>query len=187
MPDKRTTLKSYFQTGDRPTEAEFAELIDAALVREDSGAIIIPVNCRLGIGTTPDSGVLLDVNGAANISDKLSVAEAEVKGPVKYSGYSGEAPGLILYGKTDQLEPEAGVDGFRIRHDLGFFGGSEDALVFEKTDSNHEVPDGGIAFVNTGSDEEQKLAMSIRGNGNVGIGTDDPKATLDVRGSLVLD
>ena len=33
----RTTLKNYFQTGDRPSQAQYADLIDSVFVFEDQG------------------------------------------------------------------------------------------------------------------------------------------------------
>ena len=40
MTATRTTLKTYFETGDRPTAAQFAELIDALLNLNDDVALL---------------------------------------------------------------------------------------------------------------------------------------------------
>lgn len=109
---------------------------------------------NIGIGTTDPQG-------------KLDIA-----GPIRYSGLS---TGTILFGYTEESGTPTG-DGFRIRYNSDFFGAYLDALIFEKTDGNDPNPDGGIAFVNTGSDGVEELAMAIRGNGNIGIGTATPAA-----------
>ena len=44
MSNSRNTLKSYFQTGDRPTEQQFAELIDKAVNVEDDKASVAEAN-----------------------------------------------------------------------------------------------------------------------------------------------
>ena len=72
-------------------------------------------------------------------------------------------------------------DGFRVYYENSFFGSGQDAMVVEKTDGNQANPDGGIAFVNTGNDGDRNTAMSIRGDGNVGIGTVSPSSRLSVR------
>jgi len=74
-------------------------------------------------------------------------------------------------------------DGFRFRYNTNFFGKNYDAMVFEKTDGNAKNPDGGIAFVNRGSDGIQEAAMVIRGYGKVGIGTKEPNSYLHVQSS----
>lgn len=75
-------------------------------------------------------------------------------------------------------------DGFRIRSDNDFFGSNLDALVFEKTDGNDANPDGGMAFVNTGSDGIEEAALVVRGYGYVGVGTSTPAYLLDVNGQM---
>lgn len=135
---KRDTLKSYFQTGYHPTEAQFAELLDAVLVIEDDSTI--------------------EVSGRMRIERPIGFPNS----------------GTIIYSGVDELDLPGGDNNFRIRHDDDFFGGTQDALVIEKTDVSHLIPEGGIAFTNTGSDGVERLSMAIRGEGNVGIGTSTP-------------
>jgi len=75
-------------------------------------------------------------------------------------------------------------DGAVIRYESALFGGTLDGLVIEKTDGNGSYPDGGIMFANKGIDGVRVPALSIRGTGNVGIGTTDPSVKLDVNGTL---
>jgi len=62
--------------------------------------------------------------------------------------------------------------------------GPNDFLVIEKTDGDDIDPDGGILFINRGSDNVPEIAMAIRGDGQVGIGTSNPAFTLDVNGAI---
>ncbi len=54
---KRETLKSYFQKGDRPTEANFAELIDFALITEPDG-VVEAAGASVGLPATVGGEVL---------------------------------------------------------------------------------------------------------------------------------
>ena len=76
------------------------------------------------------------------------------------------------------------ADAFRVRYDYNFFGANQDALVIEQRDLNHPNPDGGIAFVNTGDDGVVETALVIKGNSNVGIGTNNPSEKLEVAGTV---
>ena len=80
-----------------------------------------------------------------------------------------------------------GDDAFRIKYDPDFLGtGTEDYLVIEKTDGNAADPDGGIAFVNTGNDDQAQTSMIIKGDGNIGIGkTNNLEAKLSIKGENV--
>lgn len=119
---------------------------------------------KVGIGTeTPLS--LLDVAGAIH--------------------QSATAPTTILFHHTNESgTPDK--DGFRLRYDQDFFGDTDDALIVEKTDGNQPDPDGGMAFVNTGSDGVVETAMVIKGDGNIGIGTENPSTLLDVAGTVAM-
>ena len=56
MPSSATTLKSYFETGDKPTAAQFAELIDGNLNLNDGGTVTgnVTLNGRL-TRTSPET------------------------------------------------------------------------------------------------------------------------------------
>jgi hypothetical protein len=100
--------------------------------------------------------------------------------PAPYAQYARAAGSM--FAQTNASGVPSG-DGFRLRFDNNFFGAGADALVVEKTDVNNAAPDGGIAFVNTGSGGATNAAMAIRGNGRVGIGESNPAYPLTVRGN----
>ena len=134
-----------------------AALTDGVLIVSDS----------VGIGTNDPgsgwgSGAKLNINGSIFQSDS-------------------NISTTILYHRSNESgNPSGTSDGFRIRFNNDFFAANYDALVIEKTDSNQVIPDGGIAFVNTGSNGVKNTAMVIRGSGNVGIGTNSPLEDLHV-------
>lgn len=122
--------------------------------------------------------------------------------PILRLGDANGGPALIveedrdahLYGTTFLQTPDQQPflrhaqtgDGFEATYDNNFFGSNVDALVITKTDGNGQVPDGGIAFVNRSVDSGTvftSTAMAIRGNGRVGIGTENPATTLQVNGT----
>ncbi|MBA7482289.1 hypothetical protein ES707_17775 [subsurface metagenome] len=134
----------------------------------------------LNIMSNVGIGGNVDIGGNVGIGTTSPTSKLDVSGAIKYSG---SFTGTILYGNVNPIGTPT-TDGFRVRQDGGFFGGTGDALVIEKTDGNANSPDGGIAFVNTGQDGIEDTAMVIRGNGNVGIGTTSPGAKLEVAGNL---
>ena len=105
----------------------------------------------------------------------------EVGGGIKISGSNSMTHLFFNTGPTGI--PTIG-DGFRIRTEEGYFGSTNDALIFEKTDFNNPNPDGGIVFANTGNDGVVEAALVIRGDtNNVGIGVTNPGAILDIKAS----
>ena len=129
----------------------------------------------------PTIRMVVDENGKVGIGTATPQAKLEVAGAIKVPN-----SGTLIFGKTNETGTPTLDDGFRIRYDGSFFGQYGDALIFEKTDYNSDAPDGGIAFVNTGSSGETSTAMVIRGDGNVGIGTSEPEGKLDVKGFFYL-
>ncbi len=120
---------------------------------------LIRASGGVGIGTnSPDAGSLLDVAGAIHISGGVSET--------------------MLFKNTNASGTPNG-DGVRLRYDSSFNGG--DYFIIEKTDGNGTNPDGGIAFVNTGSDGVVQTALLIKGNGRIGIGTGSPVATMHIK------
>jgi hypothetical protein len=137
--------------------------------------IINSGNNRLDFVTT--SAALTINGGNVGIGTTAPTAKLDINGTIKVPA------GTNTVIKSDANDSgTSSSDGFRIRQDGGFFGTNTDALVIEKTDGNQTNPDGGIAFVNTGSTGVSVTALTIRGTGNVGIGTTSPTARLMVAG-----
>ena len=78
-------------------------------------------------------------------------------------------------------------DSFRIDYQDDYFGRYLDALIVEKTDTNGDYPDGGIAFVNTNKNNTKKDALVIRGTGNIGVNNKNPSEKLHVSGNILTD
>jgi hypothetical protein len=131
---------------------------------------------------TDDAGSTLDASDGSPTGVVSVDADGRVlvSGPIRTAG-----SGTLLYCATNDVGNPSG-DGLRLRLDPSFFVGSAEAFVFEKTDSS-AAPDGGIAFVNTGSDGIVDTAMVIRGDGRIGIGLNAPTAKLHIGGTAGTD
>ncbi|MEO9852351.1 MAG: hypothetical protein ABJE80_13190 [Reichenbachiella sp.] len=81
----RSTLKKYFETGDRPTEDHFRQLIDSFVNKIDDGITVSDSN-NVGIGTNDPTAKLevkgeIKSTGAMSVGTKLTVhGEMEVIG-----------------------------------------------------------------------------------------------------------
>lgn len=83
----RTTLKSYFETGDKPTESQFADLIDSSLNLVDdanikTSSLIIPSAEVLQLFTTPK--ILVPDPGVGKVIIPLSITFFMVFNSVPY-------------------------------------------------------------------------------------------------------
>ncbi|MEM6700406.1 MAG: hypothetical protein AAF599_18525, partial [Bacteroidota bacterium] len=105
-------------------------------------------------------------------------------GTIKISNAIEASGGTMLFDATNQSGTPS-FDGFRLRLQNDYFNANEEAYIFEKTDGNGNTPDGAIVFANTGSDGVVEESLVIRGDGDIGIGTVDPKARLDVEGEIL--
>jgi hypothetical protein len=63
-------------------------------------------------------------------------------------------------------EGNATADGFRIGYWFGYINPNNDWLMFEKTDANDIVPDGGIGFVMSNKSGWNKTVLELQGGGN---------------------
>lgn len=118
-------------------------------------------NGNVGIGTATPSERLEINNGGLQINQDFGI------------GFQGEQP----------FDANVTTDAFKIYRDENLFGVNRDGFIIEKTDVNNVDPDGGIAFIMKGSDNIRETAMSIRGTGNVGIGTITPNSLLHIKGT----
>jgi hypothetical protein len=133
---------------------------------------------NIGIGANSPNSKLTIENGTLNLNTTSNFGGDY---PTLNSNYSnvlaiggiGAESGLKIYKQNSGNSPT-------------FLGGANyiDAYVFEMTDDNEVNPDGGILFGATGNDNVFDKIMTIRGNGNVGIGTVNPKNLLDVNGTI---
>ncbi len=116
-----------------------------------------------------------------------------------YGGVQNNKPAQIQFNlDTGGLNNSGSDDGARIKYSTvdsqgGFYDASNlDFLVFEKLDSNNDNnPDGGILFTNSAlgatGDKAEKIAMAIRGDGKIGIGTVAPKVDLHINHNATND
>ena len=149
----------------------FGSMTDDMVFSTSTGDFMTGSNWKERMRITKDGNVGI---GTANPEAKL-----DVDGAIKLPGPPNSGQTLLIYNDPGDATD---IDGFRILFNEDFFGRHNDALVFEKTDSNQSIPDSGdsgIAFVNTGLAGE-KTALVIKGDGNVGIGTTEPDAKLHV-------
>ncbi len=112
----------------------------------------------VGIGTTTPSEKLELNNGGIQINQSFGI------------GFNGAIPtgGSVT------------SDRAKFYYDNNLFGTNQDGLVFEKTDGNANDPDGGFLFTMKGQDNIREGVMSIRGNGNVGLGILAPTQKLHI-------
>ncbi len=130
-----------------------------------------------------------DVTQLKNGNKVASLVETDGNFYVTNNGESNiVAKGFVVSTSNNILRrgnvPWTGVspkDGYRIKYSTNITGEANDFLVFEKLDGNSFNPDGGIAFTNTGNDGVEEIALAIRGQGNIGIGTATPTEKLHIK------
>ncbi|MFT6500412.1 MAG: hypothetical protein ACJASQ_000521 [Crocinitomicaceae bacterium] len=161
----RQKLKTFFETGDRPTEKEFINFIDSMIIQEEDEIWVDPDDQlkKVGIGTkTPEEK--LDIDGNLQLSGSIN----------------GKRTGGELSIFSDRA-----------------LGG---AYVELKSASEGSTNAGGITFVAQGNGtkngfnfvhhnqplDKWDLSLRINGEGDVGIGTANPEAKLDLRGDFQL-
>jgi len=102
---------------------------------------------------------------------------------------------IMLGGGETAVNPVPAGNGFRIVYKPAAIGANQDALIFEKTDNDSTLPDGGILFANIAGQNgtvdgttyvagDRIPVLYIKGNNRVGISTTDPAWKLDVNGNI---
>ena len=203
-PDKRTRdiLKEYFETGDRPKEIEFSRLIDSGINQKDDG--LYAENGNIGIGTANPLHKL-QVEGDAKITtnaivnEKLGVqtdapmVELQVGNGIKKVGLGSVYDATMGWGTS-----YIGFNAVRIPNSPS----SKNWFIASDTANNggaaiYSNVGGDLYFATVPSDsgngirpdklltDEQILdarRVTIKRNGNVGIGEIEPQNKLEIKG-----
>lgn len=99
----RTTLKTYFNTGDTPTETQFSDLIDSAYNPTDDGAVL-PIATTTTLGGVIADGATITVGVDGTIS-AVTGGSGDVTGPA-----SATAENVAVFdGITGKIIKDSGV------------------------------------------------------------------------------
>ena len=149
--EDRSTLKSYFNTGDIPTEAQFANLIDSFLNFADDAepldALDIGVTVQaysniLAATTAAFTTALLDkLNGIEALADVTDATNVDAAGAVMNSDYNQSHSVLVQQNSSGSPE----IVNFNNNSILGKAGGDIDALTAAEVRSIINVEDGATA------------------------------------------
>ena len=200
----RLDLKTYFETGDRPTEEEFAQLIDSNLNQKDDD--IHAKDRKIGIGTD-DPNAKLDVNGEVIIRDNTEIKKSLLIGTdsgmdniqvgkhinkvvvgSSYGADTGWSAGYIGFNTKYRVIPGSSIKAWLFSTD-GFNNGG--ALIRSTVGGNlnfYTVPRSAVAEdakkdrLLADNDLNKQQRMQISGNGNVGIGVGNAVANLEIGG-----
>ena len=158
----RNKLKFYLETGKRPTEEEFAEVVQSGINQIDDG--LHAVDEKIGIGTDqPDEK--LDIDGKVKVREDLLVKGHVIGDKADKNGnddtlYLANYSAIGLHGKNKPNE--AG----NITLSANKANGASGKTVFNR-------------FIGPG--QGHAPSMLIDGDGKVGIGTTNPQNTLHVQ------
>lgn len=160
----RDKLKTYFETGDRPTEDEFSQLIDSGINQEDDQVYVkdrATLNPKLGLGVE-EPNEKLHVNGSIQVEDNI-------KGKDSRTGY--------LRISSAQNDDQDGSCMYMMRSDDG--GSNSGGITFVAAGDGVK---NGFEFTHKNQLSGQfEQSVRISGNGDVGIGTNTPNAKLVVQ------
>ena len=142
----------------------------------DTDALVINASQNVGIGIT-NPGVKLEVNGSAKFKSTGDVALHLVAD----TDNDGEGDNALLL---------LSQDGANINMKLGGVGNAGDIYTGSLENANYIISEsipagtqGILQFVNNVGSGSLTAKMTILGNGNVGIGTNDPKSLLEIKGT----
>ena len=166
----RIRLKTYFETGDRPTEGEFIEFIDSIIV-QNADHIWVDADSdakNVGIGTEfPQKK--LHVNGNTQLD-----GDTHVKGLITVGG--------DIYGDKSTQDDDKDLLIVRNGGEIQFFGKRYPGrqgdlfLIGDKSDNGS----GKIVFSQLLGPGAWRNNMAIDTHGNVGIGTENPQDALQI-------
>jgi hypothetical protein len=194
----REKLETYFETGDRPTEEEFSELITSGINQKDDEIFVDDTDKsdpKIGIGTDqPQEKLHVDGNIRTS-GDSLIDGSMYINGNIHGDSHN--------WGILDINASKRGKEGGAYMHLIGSHR--------NESNGNPLSNQGGISFVgagkgilngfnfvhynqerdpdsplfnagNVGNSKIWDLSMRITGEGKVGIGQNAPRAKLQVRG-----
>lgn len=149
--EDRSTLKSYFNTGDIPTEAQFANLIDsflnlaedtAPLDASDIGTTVQAYSAILAATTAAFTTALLDkLNGIEALADVTDATNVNAAGAVMNTDYNQSHSVLVQQNSSGSPE----IVNFNNNSILGKGGGDISALTAAEVRSIINVEDGATA------------------------------------------
>ena len=169
----RETLKQYFQTGNLPTQAQFADLLDSALNQTDD-SITCDADGQIGVGS-PTPAANLNVRGRlfTPLSGTLSVKKGGTTAVGTGTSFDGELAADDAIQISQQRFTVAGVtDSTHLELDAAATAAIEDAVAYR---------DANLLLIENGNGDTQFV---IDKSGNVGIGTAAPTARLHVIGKV---
>lgn len=160
----RTHLKTYFETGDRPTEGEFSELVDSLIVQKADQIWVDPNDSdkKVGIGTESPKQKL-DVNG-----------NAHVRGTIYLEGH--------VLGEKSTQAPDQDLLIVKNGSEIQLFGNAYpgrqgDLFLIGNKDNNGS---GKIVFSQQLGPSAWRNNVVINTDGKVGIGTENPQDALQI-------
>ncbi|MEL6535417.1 MAG: tail fiber protein [Bacteroidota bacterium] len=158
----RLELKQYFKTGDRPTESEFGELLDAIIIQETDAVFV--EKTFVGLGTKPAQGIRLTVEGILHVKEaSLRVdQEATIGGALQVTGPLTAQSDVLVQGSSTFQGTVAFEDTVQFNDSLRITKDNEDVFL-------------------------SPTGPSYLSSSRLGLGTDNPQGQLDVRGPLVID
>ena len=143
------------------------------------------VNSSAALGTSVTMTDVLSVVGTtASINGNARISNGALYLTQLAADEDGSA--CVYFGSETTSSGVPISDGVVIKYTGNNFGEnttSVDGLIIEKTDTNHVIPDGGIAFTRRGSEGVRVYDLMIR-DGRVGIGVTAPAVSLDVAGTI---
>lgn len=169
----RTKLKTYFETGDRPTEEEFAELIDSGINQKDDEIHV--VNSEID----PDKAPNLKVGvGTDSPKEKL-----HVEGSIMTSGHlKGDMSNKQPNDKTLQIINDAQIQLYSKDHNS-----APGRVVIGANKDSQDSNSGAMIFAKHLTQGGWEQNMIIDHDGNVGVGTNTPQEKLHVDGNTEIE